>query len=341
LIYFLVGRIAVGPWRLRTFIGLLLLLNLKLAQFSIRSFGHALSHGANEMVLIVHGSGAGSTGFFANSADLGVAMCVVWPIATTLLFARIKTRWRLALAVCSLVMLGSILVCGSRGAVVGAVCAGLAALVRSPKKGAGVVMAVLLAVGIYFFLPKASGSRFKSAEDYRQDATANQRIQLWTEGLHMFRDHPVLGVGVANFPPMRLKGYMIPDDTDATEYVPHSVYIQALSELGLAGVLPLIAMVFLLFRLNSRTRKQLLASDPGNQRSFQYCLAIGLDLAFVGYLSSGAFVAVLYYPHLWVLLGLSVGLHMAASSGDNSAKVELQAERKPADLELVTAWDER
>jgi hypothetical protein len=40
----------------------------------------------------------------------------------------------------------------------------------------------------------------------------------------------------------------------------------------------------------------------------------------VGYLVSGAFLAVLYYPHLWILLGLSVATHkMCLSQPDPAA----------------------
>jgi len=54
-------------------------------------------------------------------------------------------------------------------------------------------------------------------------------------------------------------------------------------------------------------------------------MAQGLNLAMVGYLLSGAFLAVLYYPHLWVLLGLSVGLNTVSVPGraaDGVAGVE-------------------
>ena len=157
----------------------------------------------------------------------------------------------------------------------------------------------------------------------------------------MFGDHPLLGVGISNYPPVRKAGYMDPADHNWHESVPHSTYIQAIAELGLAGVLPLIALILLLFRLNSKTRKRLLASDPGNRRSYEYCLAIGLDLGLVGYLSSGAFVAVLYYPHLWILLGISVGLHKAVYNRDESKSAELKPGRESGESELVAVWDER
>jgi O-antigen ligase len=336
LIYILIGRIVNSPWRLRIFVFVFLALNLKIAQFGIRTFYQERA-AYDEMVAVVHGAGAGSQGFFSNSADFGVAMCVAWAIATTLLFAKAKPIWRLALLMVSGITLFSIFVCGSRGAVVGAACIALAAWVKSPKKRlAAVIMAVLMVVGILFVLPQASLERFRSAEKPNEDSTAHQRLMLWKEGLMMFRDHPLLGVGLWNYPPIRLAKYVDPMDTNTHESVPHSLYIQAIAELGLGGTLPLIAIWIFLLVLNARTRRHLLACDKENRRSFEYCLAIGLDLAFVGYMSSGAFVAVLYYPELWLLLGLSVGSYTAAAR-KQPVRAESEAEDSQPELVLATS----
>lgn len=95
---------------------------------------------------------------------------------------------------------------------------------------------------------------------------------------------------------------------------PHSIYVEGLSELGIAGFIPLLIAGVLLARLNARTRSFLRSMGPERCQGFEYHLSLGLDLAFVGYLVSGAFLTVLYYPHLWVLLGLSAALHGATTS---------------------------
>lgn len=126
----------------------------------------------------------------------------------------------------------------------------------------------------------------------------------------MFRNNPLLGVGIGNFQTTRLEKYAEAGEPTKA-YVPHSIYIQVLSELGLAGMIPFLALLVLFFRLNAKSRKILLALGDERRRSYEYCLSRGLDLALIGYLSSGAFLTVLYYPHLWVLLGLSAGLYTA------------------------------
>ena len=173
-------------------------------------------------------------------------------------------------------------------------------------------MVLFVFVGSYYFLPSANKERLGSAVHWEADETARIRMGLWQAGLQMFQDHPGLGVGLANFPASFVTNYWQSSTQRsyaAAAWVPHSIYIEALSELGLAGSLPLAALLFLFFRLNARTRKHLKELGLGNRQCFEFRFAWGLDLAMVGYLVSGAFLTVLFYPHLWFLLGFSVAVH--------------------------------
>lgn len=311
VIYFLLTRILVSRWRLRVFMGLFILLNLKLAQFSIRGYINDRLAGLSNMQFILRGGGiAGSTGFFGNAADFGLAMCVVWGITWALLFRRgQKGLPRAAMAVCFVLFLLSILLCGSRGAVVGAGAIVLVALGKTPKKiGAGLLLFVFL-LGVLLVLPGASKERFASAWHWRHDKDAYSRILFWEAGLEMWTHRPLLGMGPDRFPYVLQQNYPSYRIGSSGARAAHSLYIQAIADLGLAGTLTLLALVISFLRINARTRKVALASPLGGRRSFEYCLAAGLDLALVGYLTAGAFLSVLYYPHLWILLGLSVATH--------------------------------
>jgi O-antigen ligase len=313
IIYFLIGRIMVSSWRQRIFVFLLLLLNLKMAQFAIRGFIAGRDYGTSPELLAKLGVGAGSVGFFANAGDFGVAMCVVLPLAGVLLLVEKKLIPRLILLTSFVGIAGAIMVCGSRGAVVGAVVAVMAAWARNPRRLGAAVIFLLFIPGLIYVLPEASKDRFRSALHWREDRTASLRIGLWKAGLKMFRDHPLLGVGPANFPLSYSEKYAEPGD-DPSSWVPHSIYMQALSELGLVGTIPVMLLFLSCFRLNARTRKYLAEQGSGKPKEFDYFLALGLDMALVGFMVSGAFLTVLYYPHLWVILGLSVGLHTAVTS---------------------------
>ena len=312
LVYFLIGRIVASPWRLRIFMFLLLLLNLKMAQAAIRGFFNQRAWGHSDELLAKIGVGAGSVGFFSNAGDFGVGMSVVWPLAGILILAEKKWIPRGILLASFVGISWSILVCGSRGAVLAALVTAVVAWARNPKRiGMAVLFLAFIPVVIYL-LPDASKARMRSGANYEQDKTATHRMALWRAGLRMFRDNPILGVGPGNYPANYSAKYSEPDQ-DPKGWVPHSIYVETLSEMGLAGAIPFGFLVFTFFRLNSRTRKHL-EGDAEKRKSFEYVLALGLDLAVVGYLVSGAFLTVFYYPHFWVMLGLSVGLHTAVTS---------------------------
>lgn len=311
VIYFLVSRILVTRWRLRIFLGLFILLNLKLAQFSIRGYISGRLAGLTNMEFIMRGGGiAGSTGFFGNAADFGLAMCVVWGITWALLFRKGQKQLpRAVMTLCFVVFLLSILLCGSRGAVVGAGAIVLIALGKTPKRiGAGMLLFVFL-LGLLVVLPGASKERFVSAWHWRHDKDAYSRILFWEAGLKMWTHRPLLGMGPDRFPYVVQEHYAEYLLTGMGARAAHSLYIQSIADLGLAGTLMLVGLVIGFLKLNGKTRKLVLASPLGGRRSLEYCVAAGLDLGLVGYLVAGAFLSVLYYPHLWILLGLSVATH--------------------------------
>jgi O-antigen ligase len=314
VIYFLISRIVVSSWRQRMFVFVLLLLNLKMAQFSIRNFHAFQEAGMSATALAKFGVGAGGVGFFANAGDFGVAMCVVWPLAGILLLGEKKLIPRLILLASFLGISGAIVVCGSRGALVGALVAAMVAWVRNPRRIGAAILFLVFIPGVFFVLPEASKERLRSALHPEADGTADRRLRLWKAGLKMFEDRPLLGVGPSNFPLSFSEKYATPDDPDIRSWVPHNIFIQALSELGMAGTIPVLLLIVGCFRLNARTRKYLLEQGSGKPKGFNYYLATGFDMGLVGYMVSGMFLTVLYYPHLWVLLGMSAGLHVAVTS---------------------------
>ena len=324
IIYFLIGRIVSNPWRMRVFVFILLLLNLKLAQFAIRGFFAGSAFGRSAQFMASRGVGAGSVGFFGNAGDFGVAMCVIWPLAGMLLLGESKKIPRLILLASFAAFSGAILVCGSRGAFLAAVLTALVASVRNLRRFGVAFLFLILVPGFFYLLPEGSKDRLRSALHWQQDKTASTRIALWKAGIGMFSDHPIFGVGPGNFGQEYANRYAGPGE-DPESWVPHSIYIQALSELGLAGTIPLLLLIVSYFRLNARTLKNYRARGKEGQRALGHYMAQGLNLAMVGYLLSGAFLAVLYYPHLWVLLGLSVGLNTVSVPGraaDGVAGVE-------------------
>lgn len=319
IIYFLVSRLLSSRWRLQWLLFVFLLLNLKLAQFAVRVYINGVRAGYSGMEIIQLGgaSGARTTAFFGNADDFGMAMCIVFGLTWPLLFRKgQKLYQRFFLAVCFVGFLLAVLLSGTRGAVVGAVAVALVALVRSPKRSGTFLLLFLFATSLLFVLPGASRTRFQNALQWRQDQDVYSRLMLWKAGLYMWAGHPAFGVGATEFPQVFASN---PTYTSWSPYgsgvtAAHSIYIQSLAELGTAGTLLLLLAVIAFFRGNARVRQRALAQNPEGRRSFDYCVAAGLDMAMVAYLVCGAFLAQLYYPHLWILLGLGAAANRVCAA---------------------------
>jgi len=321
IIVFVIGRVVANDWRAKRFLFVLLLLMLKVAQHGLRTYAVEHAQTTDEMAFVRFGIIGGGRGFYDNSADLGVAMCVMFGLAVALFQADIARKWKMYFLLCASAFGALILVCGSRGAIVGGAAIVLATTARSARKSWALVILLTFVIGIFFLMPHASRDRFKSAEDYKNDETANHRVELWMAGLRMWHDYPVLGVGPANFAYVRAAGYRIAAMHDSEAYVCHSLYIQVLSELGTLGSIAAAGVILMFFRITGRIRRHLRECKVDG-RDWQFCLASGLQLAMLGYLVSGAFVSVFWYPHIWVLCGLAIGLNTAVAARLNLLAVD-------------------
>jgi len=169
-----------------------------------------------------------------------------------------------------------------------------------------VAFGVILAL-IYFLLPEQQLERFQSAG---KDKTSVSRLEYWNDGLELISRFPILGAGYNNW-------NIAQGDIFGrwNEELPHNIFIQCASELGYSGMLVFLLMILYTFINNFRTRKLVLRHKGETEdvkMRFIYYMAHGLDGALIGYLASGFFVTVLYYPYFWINLAMTVSLNAIA-----------------------------
>ena len=87
------------------------------------------------------------------------------------------------------------------------------------------------------------------------------------------------------------------------------MYFTLMPELGLVGIV-LFGWMLLLTVKNLRYVQRSAASGktPGDGPLPFASLAMSLEASLVGYLASGAFLSVLYYPNFWLLMGFTLSL---------------------------------
>ena len=143
-----------------------------------------------------------------------------------------------------------------------------------------------------------------------------ERIECWAEALAMWREHPVLGVGLGQF----------------GEYhylTAHNSYLLALAELGLPGMVLFSIIVYLsakipfvaLRRASSRTSATAASQTPAGLAITPSAMA--LLAAFVGLAVGIFFLSFTYHYVLWIYVGLSGALYSAVRNHDPTFRVRL------------------
>jgi O-antigen ligase len=203
----------------------------------------------------------------------------------------------------------------SRGGFLALCAVGVYGLARSPRKMLGV--GVLATVAMALFL--TAGPRFwkeiDTTTDY-QSGTGDMRLEIWKAGLRMWQANPVLGVGAGNF------RWVIGDYQSAEQLakfgrslggsiIAHSMHVELLAELGSLGV---IVVGLLVWRTwiglgKLRVERPRPGEPPVHPDLIRLsCYADALRACILAVLVSGAFLSLLYYSHLWVLLAVGSAL---------------------------------
>jgi putative inorganic carbon (hco3(-)) transporter len=298
LIYLLIANAVDTEGRFLVFVLTFLLYSFKMSQFGTRSW-------AQNGFAFVDWGVTGAPGWFANSGEFGLQMCVFLPLTVAFTMG-LKDHWPkwqqwVAWGVAATAVVGMI-ASSSRGALVGCAAVVLWLVLKSRRKTRAVLTTLVVAALVYVLIPPEQKERFHQSG---ADTTSVSRTTAWKEGIDIMNDNPVLGIGYDNWDTYHRVTY-------GYKMLSHNIFVQAGSELGYTGLLAFVALIVLTLALNRRTRK--IALGRPDRGKFIFFMAHGLDAALIGFLASGFFVTVLYYPYFWINLAMTVALNNAAVS---------------------------
>ncbi len=299
LVYALMANIVTTERRYFIFMLAWLLYSFKMSQFGTRSWyedGFAYRNWGT----------TGGTGWFANSGEFGIQMCMFLPLSVHFIVAMWK-HWgplkRAFFLLFPATTVLSIVGSSSRGALIGGGLILVWYLLHSKYRFRILVPAALLVTAVWMLIPPEAKTRLSVAGS---DETSLSRLTLWRHGMEIVREHPVLGIGYYNWLPYYRTYY------DPLGLLPHNIFIQAMAELGYTGLAAFILLIVGTFVVNAQTRR-LLKRVP-EDHAFLRHMSHGLDAALVGFLGAGFFVTVLYYPFFWVNLAMTVSLYVTAET---------------------------
>ncbi len=199
----------------------------------------------------------------------------------------------------------------SRGAQLGGAVLALWFVLRSPYRMRMLVVMGVLAGLTWLAMPPESKARWAAAGT---DPDSIRRLTYWTDGIKIANDFPVFGIGYKSW----IQYYRARYNPDGE--VQHNIFIECVSELGYVGLLMFLILIGYVLRENARVRKLTGPKGVAPDR-FLYHMAFGLDGALIGYLASGFFVTVLFYPFFWINMAFVMALSRVANAQAHRARV--------------------
>lgn len=242
---------------------------------------------------------------FGSPNNLGLFLGRALPIAVAVaLMSRHRAR-RVLYALATLVIGIAIVLTFSKGALLLGVPISLAVVIIFwGGRRAVVALAGLAAVGGLALIPLSRHPRFADLLNL-SSGTSFIRVQLWRSALKMFADHPILGVGLDNFLYAYRGKYILPEAWEEPNLPhAHNIFLDALTRLGLLGLIVFTTLFISFFSLARQTLRGL--TDPDLR-----VLTIGLIASMVNMLAHGLVDTGYWFVDLAFVFMMTLGLMSA------------------------------
>lgn len=295
-VFILIVNIAASLSALARLTRMIIFCNVVLALLAVKDYltGNLLHRGRIE----------GLGGLFNDPNDLAVCFVTALPLIYWRLQSHPSPKDRFLLIGAMMLAVGGVIATQSRGGFLGLVAVAGLILMRSRRKVAALFLAAALGIVVVLVSPQGAFERFSTITHYQGEENAQIRLAMWRAGLHMFADHPILGVGTGVFSIAYGEDYRDPEFPYNTWWTAHNTLIQVMAELGLAGLLVWVGMVISGFSILKKARLRLLSAARDVVIFEALELNSALSVSFVGFLVSSLFLSKAYDWILIILLAM-------------------------------------
>ncbi len=253
-------------------------------------------------------------GMFNNPNDLALNMVTFLAPALIFIVLERRTSRRLLASACALMMLAAIVCTKSRSGFLGLLAMGAVVFYYTARLKPGIMLAIVIG-GILAVpaLPQSFWDRMSSITNGETDPTGSReaRLRLLNQGLQVFIENPLTGVGAGQF-----QNYNDPGVTIERWRVTHNVWLQVAAELGILGLVVFAFLVIRAYRAcfttlrwlgSSRTRARAPATTlDDEEREIISLNAKGMLAAIVGWTVCSIFAAVAFNWTFYYVLALAV-----------------------------------
>jgi O-antigen ligase len=379
LIYLLIINVVRTPGALRTAAWSIIAAGAFLSLFTLaQELGHRYDHSFFGFAQLDHQYLVGKDDSFRAQGPLAdpnyyaQILIVSFSLAVVFMFREVTRRIRWIAGICAAMMLVATVFTYSRGgALAVAVLIVLLAAFRylRPRHLAAIALVI---VGLLVAFPKygnrlsslsqVSGATAQVGSSSAADLSIQQRATEQAAALLAIRDHPIFGIGPGGFPlvyqtyadkaggAIHQASQHAQDGTAAGEAPQRAVpniFESVAADQGVIGVVPFVCFLVSVALGLIRARRRWVRRNPQLE-----ALATGYLVALIGYVVSGAFLALAFERYIWALLALggAAGLVLSrCADPDRAAAADLDVPLVPDGRESVPAavgayipgsWDE-
>jgi len=268
-------------------------------------------------LIVLKNGGTGTGSFLLDENDVGLNCAVALPYAFYQIFDKQNSKKKKLFFIAAAIFIAFAgIYSRSRGALLGLVAVGFVMWFFSQNRIKKLMLTLLAGVllgGIVLsLLPPGYLKDMETAND-PNDSTRVERLYSWRVGWEMFTANPFFGIGPGNFP-WNAGEYekLVPKPKGQAPIAgraSHSLYFTMLPELGAVGSCLVIATWVIMYRRMRQVVRKSVAPDASGDEFYYGLLAKAIIASMAGYLCSGAFITVLYYPHQWIVIGYSAALY--------------------------------
>lgn len=187
-----------------------------------------------------------ANGFYGHPMTLGGWLCIFMPLLLIEFFEKRllgKYYWLSGIAFC--VCIAGLVFNGTRGAwlAVAVVCALLLIyyMLKSKRNLVFSIIFIALISAVLVNNPRFM-HRLDTIDDFTKYQSNTERILIWQSAWNMFKDHPILGVGLGQYTVNYQQKYILPQAKEPNLGHAHNNFMQMLAENGIVGFIGFIVM---------------------------------------------------------------------------------------------------
>ena len=257
------------------------------------------------------------SGSFYGATPLGGMMVLALGVTAGLALSTRSTAAKAILAACACLCLTAAVFTNTRASWLAIAFGGLFLFTSIHKTRAVIIFTILGAIGFSTALGPIVMHRMRKLEVSKTERSLLERVHYYTAAWHIFREHPVLGLGWGcefDVHQININGRYVPAErhgrvlqrTQWSKSTVHSAYLQVLVRTGLLGLGGLLVMltVWGLGVLDERVQR-------GKNR-LDHNLFVGVSSGILAYLFHAGLENFFQWPVMaqsfWLLLGLSTAM---------------------------------